>query len=188
MSELQHFRRIGRLDPAAALRELDRRPELWDLITVRQQYEGSAHRDTQSIFLRGPTTLEDVFNNLEVVDYATLNELTATFDLVVRVLRMVQAEEVGRLMLVKLLAGGRITPHVDEGSYAEHFARFHLVLTSSRECRFYAGNEGVIMAPGELWWFNHRVEHQVLNFGPDRIHLIVDATAPGYTRSLGVPA
>ena len=188
MSELQHFRRIGRLDPAAALRELDRRPELWDLITVRQQYEGSAHRDTETVFLRGPTTLEDVFNNMEAVDYDTLDELPATFDLVVRASRMLQAREVGRLMLVKLLTGGHITPHVDEGRYAQHFARFHLVLTSSPGCRFFAGGEQVVMAPGELWWFNHRVQHEVRNAGPERIHLILDMTAPGYTGALGVPA
>lgn len=188
MSELQHFRRLGRLDPAAALRELEGRPELWDLITVRQQYEGSAHRDTEAIILRGPTTLEGLFDNLEAVDFAALEELPATFDLVVRVLQRVQAREVGRIMLVKLHAGGHITPHVDEGRYAEHFARFHLVLTSSPGCRFFAGGEQVVMAPGEIWWFNHRVVHEVRNAGPERIHLILDATAPGYTEALGVPA
>lgn len=188
MSALQHFRRLGRIDPSAAVRELEQRPQLWELFTLRQQYEGSAHKDTQCIPLRGPTTLEDIFDNLEAVDFAMLNELPATLDVLVRVLQMSQAREVGRVMLVKLLPQGHVTPHVDEGRYAEHFARFHLVFTSSPDCHFCAGGERVVMAPGELWWFNHRVEHEVRNGGTDRIHLIVDLTAPGYTGALGVPA
>lgn len=174
MNELQHFRRLGYLDPAAAVWEIQQRPELWDLVTVRQQYEGSAHRDTESIILRGPTTLDDIFDNLDSVDFPTLAELPATRDLIDRVLDMVQAREVGRLMVVKLHAGGRVTPHTDEGRYAEYFARFHLVLTSSPKCRFHAGGEQVVMAPGELWWFNHRAQHEVRNGGPERIHLILD--------------
>lgn len=188
MSDLKHFRRVACLTPAAALRELEDRPELWDLLTVRQDYEGSAHRDTKAIVVRGPTTLEGLFDNLEAVDFELLSQLPATFDLLMRAARAVQAREVGRVMIVKLQAGGRITPHTDEGAYARYFARFHVVLTSSSHCWFYAGGERVNMAPGELWWFNHQVEHEVRNGGPERIHLIVDMTAPGYTGALGVPA
>lgn len=186
--ELKHFRHIGcGLSPLAALREIANHPAAWDLITARQEYEGSAHRDTQSIVLRGPTTLENIFDNLEAVDFEVLNYLPATLDLLARMARAVQAREVGRAMVVRLRAGGRVAPHVDCGQYARYFARFHLVLTSSPECWFHAGGERVNMAPGELWWFNHQVEHEVRNGGEDRIHLIVDMTAPGYTGALGVP-
>ena len=189
MSDLRNFRRIlCGVNPAAALRELEERPELWDLITARQHYAGTAHADTQTVVLRGPTTLEGIFDNLEAVDFEVLNQLPATFELLVRAARAVQAREVGRVMAVKLCAGGRVKPHVDTGRYARHFARFHLVLSSSPECWFSAGGETVHMAPGEFWWFNHQVEHRVDNTrGRERIHLIVDMTAPGYTGALGVP-
>lgn len=186
-AELRNFRRImGGIAIAAALRELEEHPEFWDLITVRQEYEGSAHRDSKTIVLRGPTSLEGIFDNLEAVDFAILEHLPATLDLLLRTVRVLQAREVGRVMLVKLREGGRVTPHVDEGRYARYFARFHLVLTSSPDVWFRAGGEKVNMAPGELWWFNHQVEHEVRNMaGPARIHLIVDATVPGYTGAFG---
>jgi Aspartyl/Asparaginyl beta-hydroxylase len=55
------------------------------------------------------------------------------------------------------------------------------VLASSPHVGSRSGSETVHMAPGELWWFDHQVEHHVENDGPDRIHLIFYATAPGYT-------
>src|SRR5579859_7170052 len=145
MSEsLRYFRRIrGGLDPARALAELEARSELWELITVRQQYEGSAHRDTQTIVLRGPTSLEGLFDNLEAVDYPQLEQLPGLFDLVVRAARNVQAREIGRVMVVRLKAGGRVQPHTDMGAYARYFARFHLVLESSPQCVFRAAGETV---------------------------------------------
>ncbi|HEX5461879.1 MAG TPA: aspartyl/asparaginyl beta-hydroxylase domain-containing protein [Steroidobacteraceae bacterium] len=186
---MKNFRRIAQgMDPKPALRELAERPELWEAFTVRQDYAGSAHRDTKMIPLRGPTRLEDISDNLDSVDFDILRELPCIFDLLCRAAHTVQARDIGRVMAVKLLEGAAVTPHTDEGRYARYFARFHLVLSSSPTCWFFAGGEKVNMAPGELWWFNHQVEHEVRNGGPERIHLIMDATAPGYTGALGMPA
>lgn len=187
---LKHFRRImGGIDPTAALKELEARPDLWDLFTGCQEFDGTAHRDTQSIILRAPVNgLERVMDDVEYQDLPLLYELPCLFDLLCRAANAVQAREVGRLMVVKLRRGGHVTPHRDEGGYARYFARFHLVLLTSSACWFHAGSERVNMARGELWWFNHQVEHEVRNGGPERIHVIMDATAPGYTGALGVPA
>lgn len=54
--------------------------------------------------------------------------------------------------------------------------RFHCVVTSNAECVFTAGDEAVCMEPGELWWFDQKVMHGVVNGGStDRVHLILDA-------------
>ena len=191
MTMLQNFRRIrGGIDTAPALKELEERPELWDLFTLRQEYEGTAHRDTKTIILNAPRSgsLEGITDNLDYVDLELLHDLPCIYDLLCRASAMVQSRDIGRLMIVKLRQGGHVTPHRDEGGYARYFARFHLVLSSSPDCWFRAGDERVNMAPGELWWFNHQVEHEVRNGGPDRIHIIMDATAPGYTGALGLPA
>jgi hypothetical protein len=42
----------------------------------------------------------------------------------------------------------------------------------------------VNMEVGGLWWFNHQVGHSVLNKGPARIHLIIDACVPGFNGAL----
>lgn len=188
MIDRQYFRRIAAgLEPAAAIAELSKHTELWSLITLRQDYAGSAHRDTETIVLRGPTSIENLFEDLECIDYDCFTQLYFTANLLREALAPLHWRELGRVMIVRLKAGGRITPHVDEGRYARYFARFHLVLESSLGCLFTAGGESVHMAPGELWWFNHQVEHSVVNNGPDRTHIIVDLTAPGFTGALGRP-
>ena len=189
MINYKHFRRLAAgLDPTPAIAEIAKHPELWPLITLRQEYAGSAHRDTETIVLRGPTTAEDLFDNLDGVDYAYFSDLYFTAGLLRQALQPLAWRELGRIMIVRLKAGGEITPHKDEGAYARYYARFHLVLESTPACIFTAGGESVHMAPGEIWWFNHQVEHSVVNNGPDRTHIIVDLTAPGFTGALREPA
>lgn len=174
------------LNPRPVLREIEARPELWQLIQARQAYEGSSHKDTETIVLRGPVTLEGIFDNLDVVDYPWLKNLSALQSYLVPIFDRIEPREIGRVMLVRLKAGGQITPHTDEGAYARYYARFHAPLSSTGECLFNCGDDVVHMAPGSLWWFNHQVEHSVSNAGPDRIHLILDATAKGFTGALAL--
>lgn len=180
-----NFRRLlSGLKVEAALKELAAAEHLWTVMKLRQEYEGSAHADTETILLRGPASTVNLFDNLDCFDYPTLERLPETVALIRFAFEFLRAREVGRMMLVRLAEGGWIRPHVDEGAYARYFARFHLVLESNHDCIFRAGEERVCMAPGELWWFNHQVEHSVLNKGAARIHLIMDFTAPGFTGAL----
>jgi quercetin dioxygenase-like cupin family protein len=173
------------IDPTPLLALIADHESLWREITIRQSYADSAHRDTETIFLRAPVTLVDVLNVLDSRDMPAIQVLApALLPIMGRLTEVLQLRELGRTMLVKLKAGGRITPHFDAGAYARYFARFHYVLTSTPECRFTVGDETVHMAPGDLWWFDHQIDHHVENDGPDRIHLIFDATAPGYTGAL----
>jgi hypothetical protein len=186
MSE-QHpnFRRLATgLNVQPLLAELAANPELWTLIQLRQLYAESVHVDTETIVLRGPSSLEGIFDNLDCVDFSSIEKLPAAIDMVREISGLLKARDVGRLMLVKLKEGGWIRPHVDEGAYARYFARFHLALDSNPHCIFRCGEERAYMAPGELWWFNHQQTHSVLNQGAARTHLIMDFAAPGFTGAL----
>jgi quercetin dioxygenase-like cupin family protein len=189
MTQLQHFRRLAvGLDTDAAFAEIERHPQLWSLIQLRQKYAGSAHRDSETIVLRGPTTTEGLFDNLDAVDYPYFRDLSSVTRLLTAALEPLRWQQLGRVMVVRLKSGGVVTPHTDEGLYARYFARFHLVLKSSPACTFTAGGESVHMAQGELWWFNHQVEHSVTNGRTERTHIIVDLCAPGFTGALARPA
>lgn len=172
------------------LKAIDEKSHLWNQITARQSTPGSPHKDTQSIFLRGPCeqTVHAVFNEIYPKDYPALKEFPEARDLIHCLADDVNARELGRVMIVKLLPGGFITPHCDEGAYADHFERFHIVLASNEDCWFQCNHnsdeaEFVRMKAGESWWFNHKREHTFMNNGAtDRIHLIVDAMAPRFKR------
>lgn len=181
---MQNFNRLlTNINVGPMLDALDARPELWDEITVRQEAPGSPHHDTKCIWLRGPReiTLDSVFNDLRSVDYLSMGELAeAVYPLVAPILRQLGSTNLGRVMIVALQPGGYIDPHEDQGKYAKAFSRFHLVLTSDQGNSFSCDGETVHMQPGELWWFNHRGQHEVRNDSTTpRIHIIFDAVVPG---------
>jgi Aspartyl/Asparaginyl beta-hydroxylase len=122
-----------------------------------------------------------------------------TRDTVNAIADIVKPVEVGAIYLVNVNAGQRIWPHTDglpncsrcialsatECRYARRYPeRFHLVITSNPDCWMESGGERVCMLPGELWWFDWRVEHGVTNEGnTDRVHLLFDAVTSNSGRS-----
>jgi hypothetical protein len=184
---MTHTRRFDRvaigLDVEPIRSRLEAMPELWDEITVRQEYTGSAHKDTQCIYARGPYKFTPWFYLYDIgaYDYPVMDALS---DVVVPVLRplltdALQVQELGRVLIVKLKPGGVVTPHVDQGTYADHYARFHVAVTGTDQATLTAGGKTQHFAPGEAWWFDHKVEHSARNDGPDdRIHIIIDAVTP----------
>jgi GNAT superfamily N-acetyltransferase len=183
---LRSFVRLERdMDVAPTLAAIEAKRWLWDQITDRQEHPASPHHDTRAIWLRGPGRLDvdSVFNDLHAEDYPAAHELApAITSLLGPALDSLRITELGRVMIVSLKPGGSIDPHADEGRYAEHYSRFHLVLTSDEGNEFTCGEESVHMQAGEVWWFNHQLEHAVSNRSKrERIHVIFDAVTPLFT-------
>jgi len=163
---------------AAASELADISAPLWDAFTTRQTYPGSAHVDTKCIPLRGAFPLADSFklkSSRQRLAYG--DDLPHTLALVNRVLDGLPVKEVGNVLAVALLPGGFITEHSDQGEYAEHFERFHIVLTSKPGNWFKVDTQYAFPIPGDVFFFNHRSPHSVGNPSDEaRIHLIVDVT------------
>lgn len=178
---MNQFTRIPfTFDPTAALAELNAHPDLWKQITARQDFPGSDHKDTETIYLRGPGHMDVPLDYMRVgnaFDYlGNIGAMDACTDLARRAFNAIGATEMGYVMVVKLKAGGVVTPHIDEGPYSDHFTRFHLVLSTNAGCLFNSGHEVVHMPAGELWQFDHKARHHFVNNGDtDRIHIIFDA-------------
>lgn len=167
-------------------------PSLWKLITTRQDYEGSAHHDTECIFLRWcrDQSLAAAWTALDAVWLPTVDALSGMHAPLLALLQALRPNgdplELGRVILVNLPAGGVIDEHLDEGAYAEHYDRFHISLQSDEGNRFWVDGESFHALPGEAWWFNHRRKHSVRNdSATDRLHLIVDAAVPAYRAMRG---
>lgn len=173
------------LDVAPLARALESQPELWDEITLRQDFEGSPHQDTKCILLRWckGLSLDAAFTEIQAFDRPAMSALKEAHGLINHVLGKVAATELGRVLIASLKAGGKILPHADEGTYADHFERFHIVLESEDGNVFNCGNESTVMKPGELWCFNHKTKHEAWNFSQaPRTHLIIDAVAPQFRK------
>jgi hypothetical protein len=177
------------IDVEPLRKAIESKSHLWGQITARQTTPGSPHHETECIFLRwcDGQDVHSAFNDLRAVNYPAYAELPEANALIAAVYKASEAKELGRVIIVNLKPLGFITPHADEGAYADHYERFHLPLTSDsdRNTFFVENNkqhgEYCMMRDGEVWWFNHKKVHTALNdSGYPRWHLIVDVVAPKY--------
>lgn len=177
---MKNFKKIvSGLDTREIMTLLEKNGKWWEIEKGRQEYSGSSHKDTKTIFLRAPKELSKwtLQNDLCPVDYPLLlGEMREPVSrLVMETLKFLGVKAIGRVMLIKLLPGGYIDKHRDEGWYSENYERLHFVLKSEKGNMFYCGEERVWMREGECWWVDVGVEHWVENKSvEERVHLVVD--------------
>lgn len=177
-------------DVAPILQAIEKHSKLWQEKTFRQEYVGSAHRDTETIYLRWARrdTRQDIQETTVAINCEALHVLPEARLLILSALKAVRSCCMGRVIIVALRPGGIVKEHCDEGKYADHFERFHLCL-SANDAEFFVRDqnneiESVKMGQGELWWFNHKRSHWAENkTDHPRIHMIIDAVAPDYRRA-----
>jgi len=191
---MQNFLKIAEgVDITPLMLAIRRRPELWTEDTFLRHYPQGPFADIESIMLRFPRKVEfngddaeeklrlyktnqlPGFDQHESMDYAAYKQLPEARGHVMGIMNRVGGERLGRVMINKIRPGGRIYPHADTPEHANYYSRFHLVLQSAPGVDFRCQDEHVYMPTGSLWWFNNKLEHEVINnSGDDRIHMIVD--------------
>ncbi len=169
-------------DIAPLLAALEKQEELWNQHTLRTAYPGSAHSEVSDIWLRfndfskyKPEDYYLIFDDLESVNYPAWNKLPEAQNLIMELIDKVDANEVGRVIITRMPPGAKITPHIDEGKYAELYKRYHIILKNNTGSIFRCGDEVLCMETGGVYWFDTSKEHEVINNSNDiRITLIVD--------------
>lgn len=178
MTTMRNLRKIGDVDTAPLLAELDAAPESWKLDTSRQR-KVRCQRHTENIFLRAAMKpLPPGAKNANDVHECRVMKMAARFPLTLRFCESVAASvrgKLGRVTLVSLLPERQVFPHVDTGAYYRIRDRYHLVLRSRDGSPLTAGDETAVMREGELWIFNNKARHWAMNPSSEpRIHLIFD--------------
>ena len=84
-----------------------------------------------------------------------------------------------RAMAAKLLAGGKITPHVDSHPSFHKGHRIHIPITTNKRVRFMIDGRPHQLQVGEAYEINNQKSHSVMNKGKeDRITFIFDYVPP----------
>lgn len=168
------------IDVLPLLHAVQRQPDLWNQNRLRTTHPGTPHTEISDIWLRFNELPRDeemakILDEHESVNYPAMFALPESRALIYGLMSRLQGERLGRCLVTKLPPGGRIASHVDGGSHAAYYDRYHVVLQSLPGSLFRCGDETIHMKPGEVWWFDNAVEHEVINnSADDRIHLIVD--------------
>jgi len=188
---LRNFLRVANgLNVTPLLLAIQRRPELWREDTYLRDYPQGPFAQVDTIMLRFPVkrVLEQedevervargehpTIDQHESIDYPPYKLLPEARPLVMDLMAFVHGERLGRVMVNRIVPGGKVYPHADTPAHAEYYSRFHIVLQSAPGVDFRCGDEHVYMPTGECWWFNNALEHEVRNnSATDRIHMIVD--------------
>jgi hypothetical protein len=81
-----------------------------------------------------------------------------------------------RCLLARLRPGGKVEPHVDQGTYFDKSLRVHVPVESNGNVWMVCAGQRYVMQPGEVWTLNNRARHAVWNAHPTlpRTHLICD--------------
>lgn len=184
---MRHFMLLAQnIDTTPLLLAIRRRPDLWKEDTYLRDYPQGPFNQIESIMLRFPvksvheTEAElqqhlTTYDQHENVDYPAYKLLTEARPIVMSLMARVGGERLGRVMINKIAPGGVIYPHADTPAHADYYSRFHVVLQSQPGVYFRAGDETTYMATGEVWWFDNKQEHEVINnSADDRIHMVID--------------
>ena len=90
------------------------------------------------------------------------------------VMRIVEAEKLGGILVTKIPPGGRIERHIDRGWHAEHYEKIYVAVQSPAGSKFCFEDGEIQAANGDAWWFRNDVPHWVENdTDQDRIAMII---------------
>jgi len=184
---MRNFLKIGQnTDVMPLLAAIARKPELWTADTYLRDYPQGPFGEIDSILLRFPVksvkeTEAEVakhfsdYDQHECIDQPAYAQLPEARALVMALMAYIGGTRLGRVMINRIKPGGVIFPHEDTPAHAEYWSRHHIVLQSEPGVVFRCMDESVFMRPGETWYFDNALEHEVINnSSTDRINMVVD--------------
>lgn len=180
---MRYFQILGTFDPVPLLHEVQRHPELWNQNTLRTQHSMTAHAEVDDIWIRFNDVAQyketgdasSIIDEHESIWYPAVDSLPSVRTVIRQLMDRVNGVRLGRVLITKLAPGKQILPHVDGGSHAAYYERYHAVLQGLPGSLFNCGDETVCMQSGSVWWFQNAVEHSVVNnSADDRIHVVID--------------
>ena len=189
---MRYFQKLGTIDPLPLLHAVTRQKHLWNADKTRTWHPQSAHRVVDDILLRyndfgdGDDFVEKVCSRIDCANKPAFAALPEAAAIIFPLMGRLNGEHLGRVFISRMAPGISIPPHTDRIPPAEeafpdrvppavYYERYQIALKAQPGVVFRAGDESVFMAPGDVWWFDNCVEHEVVNnSNDDRISLVVD--------------
>jgi quercetin dioxygenase-like cupin family protein len=173
-------RELGTVDSAALIQAvLAQEDAAWNEDNYRQEtYE--VHRQTESIVLvfvdmddwpKFEVRKEPGWDRLAAVAFPVMHDIIGRC--------YPPGGTIIRAMAAKLLAGAKITPHVDSHPSFHRSHRIHVPITTNPRVRFMIDGRPHQLKVGQAYEINNQKNHSVMNKGTeDRITFIFDYMPP----------
>ena len=179
----EYYARVATdLDVLPLQRAILRQPKLFGKYPQRGNFEGSPHCAMKDIWVRYNDiepyvecgNLDGFADEHDSVWYPAAYAIPQVRKVVFDLMRLVEGERLGGILITKLPPGGKIEKHVDGGWHASYYDKYFVPILNEEGATF-SFDDGVIHPKvGEAYWFNNAVPHWVdNNTDSDRIAMIV---------------
>lgn len=169
-----------KIDVAPLVAQISAHPELWDDFDFRTNSDISPHRELSDIIVRynareNFTGDRSAFNEPhESVWYHCVSQLPSVIPIALEVMRLVEGERLGMVLITRIPAHKQCYPHRDAGWHARYYDKYAVQLSSAPGQAFCFEGESLSAAPGEIYSFDNSKVHWVTNDSDfDRMTLIV---------------
>jgi hypothetical protein len=179
---VKHFLQIASgIDVTSIGLALQIHPELWDIHNDRKEFDQSSHAGTSDIWVRynDPANLAQGYDKYtsehDSVWHPAYSKLPQLRPIIFGLMAKCEAVRLGGVLITRIPPGGHILPHADSGWHPEYYnVKLYVPIFSNPHCVNRVGDEYVIMAPGDCWYFDNLKEHEVINNGDtERVTLII---------------
>lgn len=153
-------------------RALALHPELWNEHRQRTSRADSPHRDISDIFVRyaADPNMQGPHDSVWYPCADMIHVKPLVYDL----MRFVEGDRLGGVLITKIPAGKSVLPHIDKGWHAETYRKFCIQIDSVPGQQFVVEDEALESEPGDLYEFRNEYLHHVTNpTESDRISMIV---------------
>lgn len=166
-----NFARIAQgVDVQPIRYELERQPALWNRNPARLDQRGP-HRETDDIWIRYNDEAKHKDKNYagfndahDSIWYPSYYLLPSLRNLIFNLMRAVEGERLGGVLIYRVPPGKQIYPHTDAGWHVEYFDKYNVYLQSDPRARFcFSDGTAIAATTGDVYWFRNDVEHAVVN-------------------------
>ena len=159
--------------------QIEAAPSIWNRYRVRTEGYG-AHSDVSDIWVRY-NAWENYGGDLAAFNaehesawYPVVTQIPAVKPLVFDVMRAVEGERLGGVLITRIPAGKMCKPHRDGGWHATYYEKYAVQLASAPGQAFCFEDAQLSAAPGDLYTFDNSKLHWVTNTSEaDRMSLII---------------
>ena len=124
--------------------------------------------------IREATRTGDYSGIADEHDSIWLKDLPECRKLCFEVMRMVDGERLGGVLISRLEPEKEMLPHVDEGWHAEYYDKYYIPLENEKGAVFGFDEGDIAPEIGDVWAFDNSYNHWVKNHSKkDRIAMIV---------------
>ena len=159
---------------------IHRNPSVWNRHPQRTESPNSPHYEMDDIWLRyNDITVVDVnskefHEQHDAVWYPAANLLPQAFPIIFDLMRKVEGEHLGGVLVTRIHPGKQCRPHIDEGWHAQYYDKYAVQLESAPGQTFHVEDEVLYATPGDVYMFDNSKLHWVLNnSNHDRMTMIV---------------